>query len=84
MAEIVITGGTAGVLAIPCDVANAHAVFAAADRIEAELGPIDTWINDAMTTVFGRFQQLTPEQSRASPRSPIWASRGARGPRSTR
>ncbi|MBV8761215.1 MAG: SDR family oxidoreductase [Deltaproteobacteria bacterium] len=54
--------GSPQVLALPCDVANANDVFVAADRIEAELGPIDIWINDAMTTVFGRFQQLTPEE----------------------
>ena len=54
--------GSPRVLAIPCDVAHADQVFAAADRIERELGPIDIWINDAMTTVFGRFQQLTPEE----------------------
>jgi short-subunit dehydrogenase len=54
--------GSPKVLAIPCDMANADQVFAAADRIERELGPIDIWINDAMTTVFGRFQQLTPDE----------------------
>ena len=54
--------GSPRVLAISCDVAKARDVFAAADRIEAELGPIDIWINDAMTTVFGRFQQMSPEE----------------------
>src|SRR3569623_895113 len=36
--------------------------IAGVERIEAELGPIDIWINTAMTTVFGRFQQLSPEE----------------------
>jgi short-subunit dehydrogenase len=54
--------GSPQVLAIRCDVANAEEVFAAADRIERELGPIDIWINDAMTTVFGRFQDLSPAE----------------------
>ena len=54
--------GAQGVLAIPCDVADAHQVSAAAERVERELGEIDIWINNAMTTVFGRFQSVTPEQ----------------------
>lgn len=54
--------GSPKVVAIRCDVANADEVFAAADRVERELGPIDVWINDAMTTVFGRFQQLSPAE----------------------
>ena len=32
----------------PADVADAEQVERAADRIEAELGPIDVWINSAM------------------------------------
>jgi short-subunit dehydrogenase len=54
--------GSPKVLALRCDVAEAKQVFAAAATIEAELGPIDIWINDAMTTVFGRFTQLSPEE----------------------
>ena len=41
-------------LPIPTDVADAAAVEAAADRAEAELGPIDVWVNVAMATVFLR------------------------------
>jgi short-subunit dehydrogenase len=39
-------------LAVPTDVADADAVEAAAARVEAELGPIDVWVNNAMATVF--------------------------------
>jgi short-subunit dehydrogenase len=39
------------VLAIGADVADAAAVDAAAARIERELGPIDAWVNNAMSTV---------------------------------
>jgi NAD(P)-dependent dehydrogenase (short-subunit alcohol dehydrogenase family) len=46
-------------LAIPVDVADADAVEAAAARIESELGPIDVWVNNAMTTVFARFTDVT-------------------------
>ncbi|WP_019340086.1 SDR family oxidoreductase [Stutzerimonas stutzeri] len=43
----------AKVLAISADVADAEAIDYAAERIEAELGPIEVWVNAAMATVFG-------------------------------
>ncbi len=46
-------------LPIPTDVADADAVEAAADRVEAELGPIDIWVNVAMATVFSPVSKLT-------------------------
>ena len=49
-------------LAIPTDVADAEAVDAAATRVEAELGPIDVWVNVAMATVFGPVNELTAEE----------------------
>ena len=58
----------ARVLAIAADVADAPALEAAATRVEAELGPIDVWVNAAMATVFGPFSALTPKKSAASPR----------------
>ncbi len=50
-----------GVRALPIstDVADADAVSAAADRVEAELGPIDVWVNVAMATVFAPVHELT-------------------------
>ncbi|MFL1875879.1 SDR family oxidoreductase [Hansschlegelia beijingensis] len=51
-------------LPIAADVADAPAMFAAAECIEAELGPIRIWINDAMETVFSRFGEMTPEEFR--------------------
>lgn len=56
-------GGTR-VIAVPADMANPDAVFAAAARIEEELGAIDIWINDAMTTVFSRVTDMEPEEFR--------------------
>src|SRR3954449_13320152 len=44
------------------DVADAGAVEAAAARIEAELGPIDVWINVAMTAVLAELWDCTPEE----------------------
>jgi NAD(P)-dependent dehydrogenase (short-subunit alcohol dehydrogenase family) len=61
-AEIEAAG--ARVLALPVDVSDADAVFAAADRVEAELGPIDVWINNAMATVFSPVADVTPEEVR--------------------
>jgi short-subunit dehydrogenase len=49
-------------LPIPTDVADAAAVEAAASRAEAELGPIDIWVNVAMATVFAPLEKLTPEE----------------------
>src|SRR5437867_1567124 len=55
-------GGKA--LVIPVDVADADKVEAAAARIEAELGEIDIWINNAMTSVFAPIKEMTPEEFR--------------------
>ncbi|NHC47614.1 SDR family oxidoreductase [Motilibacter aurantiacus] len=49
-------------LAVQCDVADADAVEAAAQRVEDELGEIDVWVNNAMVTVFGRFESMTDEE----------------------
>ena len=49
-------------LPIPTDVADAAAVDAAAERVEAELGPIDVWVNVAMATVFAPVHKLTAEE----------------------
>jgi len=49
-------------LAIPTDVADAEAVEAAATRVEAELGPIDVWVNVAMATVFSPVSKLTAQE----------------------
>ncbi|MEM7566730.1 MAG: SDR family oxidoreductase [Pseudomonadota bacterium] len=46
----------------PADVADAEAIEAAADRIAEAGGGIDLWINNAMTTVYGRVVDLTPRE----------------------
>ena len=53
-------GGKA--LALPTDVADAAQVEAAAEAVEREFGPIDIWVNDAMTSVFSTFKEMTPEE----------------------
>ena len=55
-------GGRA--LVLPLDVADAEAVEAAAARVEAEFGPIDVWINNAMLSVFSPIKEMTPEEFR--------------------
>src|SRR6266705_1299788 len=50
-------GGKA--LVIPVDVADADKVEAATAQIEAQLGQIDIWINNAMTSVFSPIKQMT-------------------------
>src|SRR6266704_1802774 len=51
-------------LVILVDVANADQVEAAAVQIEAELGKIDIWINNAMVSVFSPIKEMTPEEFR--------------------
>jgi short-subunit dehydrogenase len=46
-------------LVLPVDVADADAMEAAADQVEAQLGPIDIWVNNAMTSVFSPIKQMT-------------------------
>jgi NAD(P)-dependent dehydrogenase (short-subunit alcohol dehydrogenase family) len=58
--EVESLGGNA--IAISADVADAQAIDQAADRVENELGPIDVWVNDAMTTIFAPVDQITPEE----------------------
>jgi NAD(P)-dependent dehydrogenase (short-subunit alcohol dehydrogenase family) len=60
--EVEEAGGQA--LAISVDMADADAVERAADRVEAELGPIDVWVNDAFTSVFAPFHEISAEEFR--------------------
>ncbi len=60
--EIEAIDGTAAIF--PVDVADADAVFEAAHECEAQLGPIDVWVNNAMTTVFSPVAKLTPAEIR--------------------
>jgi NAD(P)-dependent dehydrogenase (short-subunit alcohol dehydrogenase family) len=77
--EIEEAGGTA--LVIPTDVADPGAVEAAAERAERELGPIDVWISNAMTTVFGFFADIDPEEFRRATdvtyHGAVWSTRSA-------
>src|SRR5688572_8577125 len=60
--EVEAEGGRAFVL--PLDVADASAVEEAAANIEAELGPIDIWVNNAMLSVFSPVHELSADEVR--------------------
>jgi NAD(P)-dependent dehydrogenase (short-subunit alcohol dehydrogenase family) len=60
--EVESLGGTATALSV--DVADAGQVEAAAATIEAELGPIATWVNNAMVSVFSPGVEMTAEEYR--------------------
>ncbi len=53
-------GGRA--IALPTDVADAAAVGRAAEAVEEKFGPIDIWINNAMTSVFAPVTEIRPEE----------------------
>ena len=60
--EVEQLGGRA--LPLATDVADARAVERAAEQIEEQLGPIDVWVNNAMTSVFSPVRDLLPEEIR--------------------
>ena len=51
-------------LPLSLDVADAAAVESAAAEVEESLGPIDVWVNCAMTSVFAPFKDAEPEEVR--------------------
>jgi short-subunit dehydrogenase len=55
--EIEDAGGEA--LILQADVADAGAVEAVAEKIESQFGPIDVWVNDAMTSVFSPVTEMS-------------------------
>jgi NAD(P)-dependent dehydrogenase (short-subunit alcohol dehydrogenase family) len=60
--EVEALGGRA--LALSLDVADPEALEAATERVEAELGPIDVWVNNAMVTVYAPVTRLAPDEFR--------------------
>jgi short-subunit dehydrogenase len=55
--EVEDAGGRA--LVLPVDVAEPEQVEAATEQVERELGPIDIWVNNAMTSVFSPIKEMT-------------------------
>ncbi|MEJ2502487.1 MAG: SDR family oxidoreductase [Gemmatimonadota bacterium] len=60
--EVESAGGRA--LVLPTDVADPDALEAAAARVEEELGPIDIWVNNAMTSVLAPAHEVAPDEYR--------------------
>jgi len=46
---------------VQVDVADAQAIDQAATKIEAELGEIDVWVNNAMNSVFSPVKEMEPD-----------------------
>ncbi len=55
--EVEAAGGRA--LVLPADVSDADQVERAASLVERKFGPIDIWVNDAMTSVFSPIKKMT-------------------------
>lgn len=60
--EVEALGGEA--LVLPTDVSEPGQVEKAADAVEAALGPIDIWVNNAMASVFSPVKKMTSEDFR--------------------
>ncbi|HXD56405.1 MAG TPA: SDR family oxidoreductase [Thermoleophilaceae bacterium] len=60
--EIEGAGGRA--LVLPTDVADPRQVEDAASALEDAFGPIDVWVNNAMTSVFARFWEIEADEYR--------------------
>lgn len=77
--DVTRVGGRA--LAVPTDVSRPEQVELAAEKVEAELGEIDLWVNNAMTTVFGMFDEITPEEFERATQvtylGAVWGTRAA-------
>src|SRR5690242_21275155 len=77
--EVTELGGTA--YAHAADVAEFDQVDAAATAIEDRLGPIDVWVNNAMTTVFSYFDEIAPPEYERATRvtylGTVWGTKAA-------
>jgi NAD(P)-dependent dehydrogenase (short-subunit alcohol dehydrogenase family) len=77
--EIEEAGGQA--LVLPTDLADWDAVESAATAVEEAFGPIDIWINNAMTTVFAPFKDVEPDEFRRATEvtylGTVWGTKAA-------
>jgi NAD(P)-dependent dehydrogenase (short-subunit alcohol dehydrogenase family) len=77
--DVEAAGGSA--LVIPTDVADCAQVESAAERIEREWGPIDVWVNNAMSTIFCSFLDGSPEDFKRATEvtylGAVWGTRAA-------
>jgi NAD(P)-dependent dehydrogenase (short-subunit alcohol dehydrogenase family) len=77
--DVEAEGGRA--LVLPCDVSDADALDAAAGAVEDAFGPIDVWVNNAMTTVFAPFIEVEADEYRRATEvtylGTVWGTRAA-------
>ena len=77
--EVESAGGRA--LVVPTDVAESGQVERAATLAEEQLGPIDVWINNAMTTVFAPIWEVDPSEFERAVRvtflGQVWGTKAA-------
>ena len=77
--EIESAGGRG--CAVGADVADYDEVDAAAAAVEDALGPVDVWVNDAMTTIFAPFWEIDPDDFRRAVEvtflGQVWGTRAA-------
>ena len=68
-------------LVIPTDVADWDGVNSAARAVEEAFGPIDVWVNNAMTTVFAPFKEIEPDEFRRATEvtylGAVWGTKAA-------
>ena len=80
--QIRTDGGTA--VAVPTDVAEPAEVRALAELAEAQFGRIDTWVNAAAVSVWGRVEDITDAEfdrvMRVNFLGQVYGRRGRRSP----
>ncbi|RYG97743.1 MAG: SDR family NAD(P)-dependent oxidoreductase [Alphaproteobacteria bacterium] len=67
-----IEGDGGEALAIPVDVADRQAVEAAADQVVSRFGRIDTWVNNAGVSIYGRIEEVSDEDNRRLFETNFW------------
>lgn len=77
--EVEERGGEA--LVLPTDISSWDAVKSAAAAVEEAFGPIDIWVNNAMTTVFAPFKEVDPDEYRRATEvtylGTVWGTKAA-------
>jgi len=77
--DVVELGGVPSVHVV--DVAEFEQVAAAAEQIELRHGPIDIWVNNAMTTVFDFFEDISADEYERATRvtylGAVWGTKAA-------
>jgi len=68
--EINSSGGKAK--AVPCDVTNGEQVEALAETAIEAFGRIDTWVNDAGVSIYGRLEEIKEEDARRLFETNFW------------